>query len=148
VPPSLPAYTGEAIVKIMVGDGREGFATRDFAVTVRAAAVDAPTTVTFEATNATASAVYIACNILDLDGATGTCGLTGGQGATQWPIGDNRIVSGLAGNTLYTLTLVGTRNVRQADGAVVPEAVNRSVGFRTSSAPTFCELHPTDPDCI
>jgi len=145
------AYTGDAVIQITVGDGREGFATRDFAVTVRAAAVDAPTTVNFDATNATASTVTIACNIIDLDGASGTCALTGGAGATSWAMGDNRTVSGLDANTLYTLTLVGTRNIRQADGAVVSEAVNRTVGFRTSAAvvaPTFCELHPNAPECF
>ena len=129
------AYTGEAVVKIMVGDGREGFATRDFAVTVRAAAVDAPTTASLDASNATSSSVFIACNIIDLDGATGTCALTGGRGATSWAMGDARTVSGLDANTIYTLTLVGTRSIRQADGSVVAEAVNRSVGFRTEAAP-------------
>ncbi len=129
------AYTGEAVVKIMVGDGREGFATRDFAVTVRAAAVDAPTTISLDASNATSSSVSIACNIIDLDGATGTCSLTGGRGATSWAMGNTRTVSELDANTVYTLTLVGTRNIRQADGSVAAEAVNRSVGFRTEAAP-------------
>ena len=61
-----------------------------------------------------------------------------------------RAVHGLTEDTLYTLTLVGTRNIRQADGSVVPEAVNRSVGFRTGAVvvlPTFCELHPNAPEC-
>lgn len=142
------AYTGEAIVKIMVGDGRKGFATLDFAVTVRAAAVDAPTTVVFEAANATESAVYISCNILDLDGASGTCTLTGGAGATSWAMGDARVVRGLTEDTLYTLTLVGTRNIRQADGSVVAEAVNRSVGFQTGAVAVVPPCDPNDPGCI
>lgn len=141
------AYTGEAIIKILVGDGREGFATRDFAVTVRAAAVDAPTTVVFEAANATESAVFVSCNILDLDGASGTCTLTGGAGATSWAMGDARAVHGLTEDTLYTLTLVGSRNIRQADGTVVSEAVNRSVGFRTGAVVVLCDPN-VDPDCI
>lgn len=95
------------------------------------AAVDNPTTITLDATNITSSSILAKCNITDLEGASGTCTISGGPGATSWTIGSDRTISGLSPNTTYTISVVGYVYILEKDGTLTRKDISESKSFTT-----------------
>jgi uncharacterized protein YjdB len=107
--------------------------TATYTVTLTASAVDAITTTTLNASNITVNSVIAQCNITDLDGTTGTCALTGGTGATTWPIWADKSLTWLTPNTPYTITLTGTKQVKNRDGSLTSVPVTQTINFTTTA---------------
>lgn len=99
---------------------------------------DTPTTVTLDVTNITTNSALAACNIIDLNGATGTCTLRNkstGALVASWTIGADHPLTGLSPSTTYTLAVMGTKNILNADNTVSPVSVQELRDFTTNVPP-------------
>ncbi len=100
-------------------------------------AKDSPTTVTLNTTAVTTNSALAACNITDLDGATGTCTLRNkstGALVASWTIGANHPLTGLTPSTTYTLAVMGTKNILNPDNTISPFSVQELRDFTTDAA--------------
>lgn len=93
-------------------------------------------TITLSVTNITTTGFLAKCNIVDLDGATGTCTVTDdatGNLVDQWSISDtDRLMTNLPSGRSYTVTLDATRGVRGSDNTVVETPINKTLKVTTA----------------
>jgi hypothetical protein len=104
--------------------------------------VDSPTTIVLGISNLTTSSVLAACNIIDLDGATGTCTLSGWPWATSWAIWADKSLTELSDGITYTLTVDGIKKVKNANNTLTDVVVHQVVTFTT------IESSDTTPDAF
>jgi hypothetical protein len=129
------AFTGDATVEVTVADGRGGTVTKSFSITVKASAVDAPTTINLKVGSVTPSSAIVACGIVDADGSEATCMLkTQGAEVMRWQQGEAKTLTGLTSGAIYTVYLDGFANSRKPDSSVVAVPVNQFVSFTTTQA--------------
>ncbi|MBX9809186.1 hypothetical protein K2X92_02230 [Candidatus Gracilibacteria bacterium] len=122
------AYT----IKILPNNSQESVlvdSERD--VDTNIAGIDSPTTIVLEAKNITTNSILAACNIIDLDGVTGTCSISGGPGARSWNIGSDEPITGLEEDTQYTLRIVGTKVINNPDNTKTNVSIDETVVFKT-----------------
>lgn len=114
------AYIGDAVVKIMMSDGREGYATRDFSTLVKAAAIDAPTSYSLNVSH-TDTIATISCSLSDADDVKNVvCTLEAEDGRVirSWA-GGNETITGLTSGAAYVARLTGNVGQRQKDDTVI-----------------------------
>ena len=108
---------------------------------VVAPGVDSPTTIklAFDEASYNGESILATCNITDLDGVTGTCTVTRDDGLGNITSIDTRTITATAysvpaftgnvANVTYTLTLVGTKKVKNADNTFTTVNINQQVTF-------------------